>query len=154
MTRRFNSIALALTASLQSFGSAPTPEEFLRPQLQLSPVQVTGIRNGNAFAKILPSSNSSDIFVVGAVYIHAKPAAYLQFMRDVTRRKMVTGNLGAGEFSAPPAVGDLDGLSSSVMTLKILRTAGRATANCSCRRNPWKPRAPRSDGIRPTSPNR
>jgi hypothetical protein len=24
---------------------------------------------------------------------------------------MVTGNLGAGEFSAPPAVGDLDGLS-------------------------------------------
>ena len=81
MTRRFNLIALALTASLQSFGSAPTPEEFLRAQLQLSPVQVTGIRNGNAFAKILPSSNSSDIFVVGAIYIHAKPATYLQFMQ-------------------------------------------------------------------------
>jgi len=111
VTRRFNSIALALTASLQSVRSGPTPEDFFRAQLQLSPVQVTGIRNGNAFAKILPSSNSSDIFVVGAIYIHAKPAAYLQFMQDMTRRKRVAGYLSAGEFSAPPTVGDLDGLS-------------------------------------------
>jgi hypothetical protein len=79
--------------------------------MQLSPGQVTGIQNGKAFAKILPTSNPSDIFVCGAVYIRAKPAAYLQFMQDMTRRKTVTGYLGAGEFSAPPAVGDLDGLS-------------------------------------------
>ena len=111
MTRGFNSIALALTASLQSFGSVPAPEEFLRAQMQLSPGQVTGIQNGKAFAKILPTSNPSDIFVCGAVYIHAKPAAYLQFMQDMTRRKTVTGYLGAGKFSAPPTVGDLDGLS-------------------------------------------
>jgi hypothetical protein len=79
--------------------------------MQLSPGQVTDIQNGKAFAKILPTSNPSDIFVCGAVYIHAKPAAYLQFMQDMTRRKTVAGYLGAGEFSAPPAVGDLDGLS-------------------------------------------
>lgn len=111
LTRRFNSIALALTASLQSFGSVPAPEEFLRAKMQLSPDQVTGIQNGKAFAKILPTSNPSDIFVCGAVYIHAKPAAYLQFMQDMTRRKTVAGYLGAGGFSAPPTVGDLDGLS-------------------------------------------
>jgi hypothetical protein len=111
VTKQFNLIALALTASLQSVRSGPTPEDFFRAQLQLSPVQVSGIRNGNAFAKILPSSNSSDIFVVGAIYIHAKPAAYLQFIRDMTRRKRVAGYLGGGEFSAPPTVGDLDGLS-------------------------------------------
>ena len=49
--------------------------------------------------------------MVGAIYIHAKPAAYLQFMQDMTRRKRIDGYLGAGEFSAPPTVGDLDGLS-------------------------------------------
>jgi hypothetical protein len=32
-------------------------------------------------------------------------------MQDMTRRKTVAGYLGAGEFSAPPTVGDLDGLS-------------------------------------------
>jgi hypothetical protein len=111
MTRRFNSIALALTASLQSFGGVPAPEEFLRAQMQLSPGQVTGIQNGKAFAAILPTSNPSEIFVCGAVYIHAKPAAYLQFMQDMTRRKTVAGYLGVGEFSAPPTAGDLDGLS-------------------------------------------
>jgi len=111
LTRRFNSIALALTASLQSFGSVPAPEEFLRAQMKFSPGQVTGIQNGKASAKILPTSNPSDVFVCGAVYIHAKPAAYLQFMQDMTRRKTVAGYLGAGEFSAPPTVGDLDGLS-------------------------------------------
>ena len=111
MTRRFNSIALALTASLQSFGSVPAPEEFLRAQMQLSPGQIADVQNGKAFAEILPSSNPSDIFVGGVVYIHAKPAAYLQFMQDMPRRKTVAGYLGAGEFSTPPTVGDLDGLS-------------------------------------------
>ena len=111
MTRRFNSIALALTASLQGFGSAPAPEEFLRAQMQLSPSQITEIQNGKAFAEILPASNPSDVFVCGVVYIHAKPAAYLQFMQDMTSRKTVAGYLGAGEFSTPPTVGDLDGLS-------------------------------------------
>lgn len=111
MTRRFNVIALALTVSLQGFGSGPAPEEFLRAQMQLSPGQIVGIQKGKAFAKILPTSNPSDIFVSGVVYIHAKPAAYFKFMQDTTRRKTVAGYLGVGEFSAPPTVADLAGLS-------------------------------------------
>jgi hypothetical protein len=104
-------MALALTVSLQGFGSGPAPEEFLRAQMQLSPGQIAGIQKGKAFAKILPTSNPSDIFVSGVVYIHANPAAYLEFMQDMTRRKTVAGYLGAGEFSAPPMVEDLAGLS-------------------------------------------
>ena len=111
MSRRFNSIALALTASLQGFGSVPAPEDFLRAQMQLSPGQIAGVQSGKSFAEILPTSNPSDVFVCGVVYIHAKPAAYLQFMQDMTSRKTVAGYLGAGEFSTPPTVGDLDRLS-------------------------------------------
>ena len=111
MTGRFISIPLALIASLQGLGSVPAPEEFLRAQMQLSPGQITDIQNGKAVAKILPTSNPSDIFVFGAVYIHAKPAAYLQFMQDFARLKKVAGYLGAGEFSTPPTLRDLNGLS-------------------------------------------
>jgi hypothetical protein len=110
LTRRFNSIALALAASLQAFGGVPAPEEFLREQMQLSPGQIAGVQNGKACAKILPALNASDIFICGVVYIHAKPDAYLQFMRDVVHRKAVTGYLGGGEFSAPPTLEDLAGL--------------------------------------------
>jgi hypothetical protein len=111
LTRQFNSIALALAASLQSFGSVPAPEEFLRARMQLSPSQLAEVQNGKAFAKILATSNPSDIFVSGVVYIRAKPAAYFQLMQDLTRRKTVAGYLGAGEFSVPPRVEDLATLS-------------------------------------------
>jgi hypothetical protein len=111
MTRQLNLIALALAASLQSFGSVPAAEEFLRTRMQLSPSQLAEVQNGKAFAKILPSSNPSDIFVSGVVYIRAKPAAYFQFMQNLTRRKTVAGYLGAGEFSVPPRVEDLSTLS-------------------------------------------
>jgi hypothetical protein len=79
--------------------------------MHLSPGQIAEVQSGKAFAEILPTSNPSDIFVCGVVYIHAKPAAYFQFMQDMTSRKTVAGYLGAGEFSTPPTVGDLDGLS-------------------------------------------
>jgi hypothetical protein len=111
MTRQLNPITLALAASLQSFGSVPAAEEFLRARMQLSPGQLAEVRNGKAFAKILPSSKPSDIFVSGVVYIRAKPAAYFQFMQDLSRRKAVAGYLGAGGFSVPPRVEDLAGLS-------------------------------------------
>ncbi len=89
--------------------------------MQLSPSQLTEVQNGKASAKILPASNPSDIFVSGVVYIHAKPAAYLEFMHDMTRRKTVAGYLGAGEFSTPPTIVDLDGLSLDRNDIEDLR---------------------------------
>jgi len=107
-----NSIALVTAFSLFGFANAASsPEEFLRHEMQLSPDEITDVQNGKAVAKILPSSKPSDIYVFGAVYIHAKPAAYLQFMRDMSRLKKVSGYLGVGEFSTPPTVGDMAGLS-------------------------------------------
>ncbi|MBZ5688377.1 MAG: hypothetical protein LAP86_25440 [Acidobacteriia bacterium] len=106
-----NSIALILGATLFCLGGTPGPEEFLRVQMHLSPSQIADIRNGQAVAKILPSPNPSDIFVFGAVYVHAKPVAYLQLMRDIARLSKLSGYLGAGEFSKSPTIGDLAGLS-------------------------------------------
>ncbi len=80
-------------------------------QMHLSPSQIADIRNGKAVAKILPSPSPSDIFVFGAVYVRARPVAYLRLMRDITRLSKLSGYLGASEFSKAPTIGDMAGLS-------------------------------------------
>jgi len=99
----------------------PKPKEFLRSQMQLSASQIADIQKGKAVAKILASPNPSDIFVFGAVYIHAKPGAYLQLMKDIERLGKLSGYLGAGEFSKTPAIRDMDGLSLDKDDIKDLR---------------------------------
>ena len=121
LTRRINPIALVLVVSCLGFGANPAPEEFLRTKMQLSNGQLAKIQKGSAVAKILPSSDPAEILVFGAVYIRSKPAAYLQFMQDITRKKQVAGYLAAGEFSAPPTVGDMDGLSLEHDDIEDLR---------------------------------
>jgi hypothetical protein len=106
-----NSIALILGAAVFCQGSTPGPEEFLREQVHLSPSQIADVQNGKAVAKTLPSPNPSDIFVFGAVYVHAKPVTYLQLMRDIARLSKLSGYLGAGEFSKPPSISDMTRLS-------------------------------------------
>ena len=107
-----SSAALVFCAWLTCLGQRPPkPEEFLRTRVRLSTSQIALIQKGKAVAKILPSTNRSDIFVFGAVYIHAKPVAYLQLMSDIERVKKMSGYLGAGEFSKPPQIDDLDGFS-------------------------------------------
>src|SRR5215471_15246583 len=102
ITTCLNSIALVTAASLLAPANVTSPEEFLREKMQLSPEQVTDIQKGKAVAKILSSSKPSDIYVFGAVYVHARPDAYLQFMQDMNRLKNVSGYLGVGAFSTPP----------------------------------------------------
>lgn len=111
MRRCLNSVALIFGATLFCLGRTPGPEEFLRAQVHLSPNQIADIKKGKAVATILSSPNPSDIFVFGAVYVRAKPVAYLQVMRDVNRFNKLSGYLGAGEFSKSPTIGDMDGLS-------------------------------------------
>src|SRR5215467_1066413 len=111
ITTWLNSIVPVIAISLLSPANVSSPEEFLRDKLQLSPEQITDIQKGKAMAKILSSSKPSDIYVFGAVYIHARPDDYLQFMQDMNRLKKVSGYLGVGAFSTPPASADMAGLS-------------------------------------------
>jgi hypothetical protein len=110
---------ICLTAAVLTFAvwllcpqqRPPNPEEFLRVHMQLSTNQIANIRKGKAVAQILKSAKRSDIFVFGGVYIHAKPTAYLELMSDMGKLKKMPGYLGAGQFSEPPQVGDMEGFS-------------------------------------------
>ncbi len=85
-------LAALLAGSIPSLGQhPPTPEEFFRSQMHLSAGEMSNIRKGEAIAKILDSSSATDIFVFGAVYIHAEP------VMEVARSKIQWNSLNVIE---------------------------------------------------------
>ena len=98
--------AVALPSSSQS---NPDLETFFRQDIGLSQDQTAAIRNGQPVAKTLPSRTPAEVFLFGAVYIHAAPDSYLQFARDFDRLRRLPGYLALGVFSNPPRLSDLKG---------------------------------------------
>ena len=57
--------------------------------------------------KALPSRTPAEVFLFGAVYIHAAPEAYVLFAHDFDRLRKIPGYLALGVFSNPPRLSDL-----------------------------------------------
>lgn len=100
--------AAALTGSPQP---NPDLQTFFRQNIGLSQDQVAAIRNGQPVTKTLPSRTPAEVFLFGAVYIHAAPESYIQFARDYERLRRLPGYLALGVFSNPPQLSDLNGFS-------------------------------------------
>jgi hypothetical protein len=82
-------------------------QNFFREDIGLSKDQIADIRNGKAVAKTLPSRAASEVFLFGAIYIHAAPEAYLQVERDFDRRRELPSYWDLVVFSNPPQLSDL-----------------------------------------------
>lgn len=100
--------AAALPGSAQSNSDLQT---FFRQDLGLSQDQIAAIRSGQPVAKTMPSRTPAEVFLVGAIYIHAAPESYLQFARDFDRLRKLPNYLALGVFSNPPQLSDLKGFS-------------------------------------------
>ena len=115
---------LIITAGmpLQGFSqSNPHLEAFFRQSIGLTDDQIAAIRNGQAIAKAVPSRIPDEIFLFGAVYIHAAPEAYLRFARDFDRLRKLPSYLALGEFNNPPQLSDLKGFSFDNEDIQALR---------------------------------
>jgi hypothetical protein len=107
---------------LQGFSqSNPHLEAFFRQSIGLTDDQIAAIRNGQAIAKAVPSRIPDEIFLFGAVYIHAAPEAYLRFARDFDRLRKLPSYLALGEFNNPPQLSDLKGFSFDNEDIQALR---------------------------------
>jgi hypothetical protein len=87
----------------------------------LSQDQIAAIRGGQAVAKNLESRIPDEIFVFGAVYIHAAPESYVKFAEDFDRLRQLPEYLAIGKLSNPPQLSDLKGFSfdsEDIMALK------------------------------------
>jgi hypothetical protein len=96
--------AAALTGSPQP---NPDLQTFFRQEIGLSQDQIAAIRNGQPVTKNLMSRTSAEVFLFGAVYIHATPESYLQFAHDFERLRKLSNYLALGVFSNPPQPSDL-----------------------------------------------
>ncbi len=88
--------------------SNPDVQTFFRQDIGLTKDQIADIRGGKAVAKALPSRTPSEVFVFGAIYIHAAPESYLQFERDFDRRRELPAYWDLVVFSNPPRLSDLE----------------------------------------------
>ena len=115
---------LIITAGmhLQGFSqSNPDLQAFFRQSIGLTEDQIAAIRNGQAIAKAVPSRIPDEIFLFGAVYIHAAPEAYLRFARDFDRLRKLPSYLALGEFNNPPQLSDLKEFSFDNEDIQALR---------------------------------
>ena len=103
-------VLLIMTAAMPHLGfsqSNPDLQAFFRQSVGLNEDQIAAIRNGQAVAKAVPSRSPAEIFLFGAVYIHAAPEAYALFAHDFDRLRKLPSYVGLGVFSSPPQLSDL-----------------------------------------------
>jgi hypothetical protein len=110
---------LILTAAVVVFTAAATVpgysqsnpglETFFRQDIGLSQDQIAAIASGQPVTKTLKSRTPAEVFLFGAVYIHAAPENYVKFAHDFDRLRKLPNYLALGVFSNPPQVSDLKG---------------------------------------------
>jgi len=91
--------------------SVPDLQTYFQQDIGLSQDQIDAIRRGQPVAKTLPSRTPAEVFLFGAVYIHAAPESYLRFALDFNRLRKLPNYLALGVFSTPPQLSDLKGFS-------------------------------------------
>ena len=101
--------------------SNPELQTFFQQNIGLSQDQIAVIRSGQPVAKNLPSRTPAEVFLFGAIYIHAAPESYLKFARDLDRLRKLPGYLAVGEFSDPPQFSDLKGFTLESEDIEALK---------------------------------
>ncbi len=116
---------LALLAAVAPPGSAqtnPDLQAFFRQNAGLSEDQIAAIQRGQPVAKALPSRTPAEVFLLGAIYIHAAPESYVRFAHDFDRLRKLPGYLALGVFSDPPQLSDLKGFSFENDDIQALKS--------------------------------
>ncbi len=97
------------------------PFTFFREYAKLSESEIDEIRAGKALAKIVETGIPDQVFVMGAVHIHAAPKSYLAFAADLSELQKMPGYLAVGKFSTSPQLSDLEGFTLSHEDVSDLR---------------------------------
>jgi hypothetical protein len=91
--------------------SSPRLQAFFEQNAGLSQEEIDQIRHGIPIVKTFPPRTSAEVFLLGAIYIHAAPEDYLHLVSDFNRMRRIPGYLDLGIFENPPKLSDLNGLS-------------------------------------------
>jgi hypothetical protein len=121
-------LVLIAAAAMPGFSQANSAlRAFFRQDVGLSEEQIAAIQSGKAVSKTMPSRTASEVFLFGAIYIHAAPESYPQFVHDFDRLRKLPNYLALGVFSNPPQASDLKGFEfdrDDIKGLKNCKTGG------------------------------
>src|SRR5579864_3835119 len=95
--------------------------KFFQESVALTPDQIAAVRSGQPVAKTLQSRTPAEVFLLGAVYIHATPESYLKFAQDFDRLRKLPNYLALGVFNNPPQASDLKSFSFDDDDIKALK---------------------------------
>ena len=115
-------VPMAATPQAGSPQANPDLETYFRQYIGLSQDQIDSIRSGHPVTKTLPSRTPAEIFLFGAVYIHAAPESYVKFAHDYDRLRKLPNYLALGVFSNPPQLSDLKGFSFESNDIRDLKS--------------------------------
>ena len=91
---------LLVAAIVPAFSqSNPDLQTYFQQDIGLSPDQIAAIRNGHPVTKAMPSRAPAEVFLFGAIYIHAAPERYVRFALDFDRLRKLPNYLALGVFS-------------------------------------------------------
>jgi len=110
-----------LIVTAPAFAQSPQLLKFFRESAELTPEQIAAIQSGQPVAKTLPSRTPAEVFLLGAVYIHATPESYLKYAQDFDRLRKLPNYLALGVFSNPPQASDLKDFSFDNDDIKALK---------------------------------
>ncbi len=89
--------------------SHPELDRFFKQYIGLQDDQIASIEHGQSVAQVLPTPESSEVAVFGAVYIKAFPEDYLKAAQNLDSLRGLPNYLGIRQFSVPPKLTDFEG---------------------------------------------
>jgi hypothetical protein len=105
-------LVMIAAAALPGFSQSNSDlQAFFRHDIGLSDDQITAIGSGQPVTKTLASRTPAEVFLFGAVYIHAAPESYVKFAHNFDRLRKLPNYLALGVFTNPPQLSDLKGFS-------------------------------------------
>jgi hypothetical protein len=96
-------------------------QTFFAQNIGLTQDEIEQINNGNPVVKSLPPRAQTEVFLFGAVYIHAAPESYLRLILDFDRMRRFPSYLALGVFQPSPRLADLNGFSLDSDDLRDLQ---------------------------------
>jgi hypothetical protein len=114
-------VAAAAFAVPGSSQANPDLQRFFSENIGLTADQVAAIQNGQAVAKALPSREPAEVFLFGAIYIHAAPESYVRFAHDFDRLRKLPSYLALGVIGNPPQLSDFNGFSFEADDIQSLK---------------------------------
>ena len=115
-------IPIAASGPRSSAQSNPRLQTFFEQNIGLTQDQIDDIRQWNPGGEEPSRSRrQAEVFLFGAVYIHAAPESYLRLVLDFDRMRKLPNYLALGVFQEPPRLADLNGFSLDSDELRDLQ---------------------------------